>query len=289
MALISCNVGLLMVDHVHFQYNGVLLGVLLASLAALRAGNVLAAGVLFAVLLNMKHLFLVLAPVYFVFILRGWVWGRGWVLRLLAMAAAVIAVFGASLAPIIVKGQGLNLLQRYALTHGDGEGVHACQLAYLNETAAIRSSFGSSHGASMVCGHKLRYSFDMGAGTPAAPSRSLLPGIITGAVLHTHCTCATHVLLPVPSQVHPPVAEWYTATAKFSLCMQAVPLQAGPAARVLGAQRLGAVCWYRPRPGCHVAPHGVAAATEPSVHNVRAGAGEHLSSATPGALPDHTL
>lgn len=114
MALVACNAGLLMVDHVHFQYNGVLLGVLIASLAALQSGCTLIGGILFAVLLNMKHLFLVLAPVYFVYILRGWVWGRGWLPRLGAMAAAVLTVCAASMGPIIATGHGLDLLQRCA-------------------------------------------------------------------------------------------------------------------------------------------------------------------------------
>lgn len=116
LTLVACNVGLLMVDHIHFQYNGVLLGVLIASLAALRNGHVLAAGILFTVLLNMKHLFLVLAPAYFVLILRGWVWGRGWPQRLCSMAVAVLSVCAVSVGPIIATGQGLNLLQRCVST-----------------------------------------------------------------------------------------------------------------------------------------------------------------------------
>jgi hypothetical protein len=44
--------------------------VLVWSLALVREGRDLAGGVLFAVLLNMKHLFACLAPVYFVYLLR---------------------------------------------------------------------------------------------------------------------------------------------------------------------------------------------------------------------------
>ena len=45
-------------------------GILVWSLALVREGHDLAGGVLFAVLLNMKHLFACLAPVYFVYLLR---------------------------------------------------------------------------------------------------------------------------------------------------------------------------------------------------------------------------
>lgn len=105
--LIVASPGLLIVDHIHFQYNGFLLGklfiimsldhsssfpfifwlikratvvdiisnffaagILLWSLGLAIEGKDLASGLLFAVLINMKHLFLVLGPVYFVYLLR---------------------------------------------------------------------------------------------------------------------------------------------------------------------------------------------------------------------------
>jgi len=91
-ALTVCNPGLLLLDHIHFQYNGMLLGMLMGSLALLLRGldcanqprlksgieavnnnirlvDILGA-VLFAVLLNFKHLYLILAPAYFVYLLR---------------------------------------------------------------------------------------------------------------------------------------------------------------------------------------------------------------------------
>lgn len=69
-ALVVLNAGLLLVDHIHFQYNGMLLGALIYSVSLVRQGRDLEAGVVFAVLLNMKHLFLYLAPAYFVYLWR---------------------------------------------------------------------------------------------------------------------------------------------------------------------------------------------------------------------------
>ena len=54
---------LLLVDHVHFQYNGLLLGLLVYALFMLRRGDHVKAGALFALLCCAKHLFLTLAPV----------------------------------------------------------------------------------------------------------------------------------------------------------------------------------------------------------------------------------
>ena len=77
--LIVMNPGLLWLDHVHFQYNGMLLGILLVSIGLIVKGStlkgpthhsyhLLAAAAIFALLLTMKHLFLGLAPLYFVYL-----------------------------------------------------------------------------------------------------------------------------------------------------------------------------------------------------------------------------
>lgn len=98
-------------------------GVLLLSLAAARTGRHLLSGVLFAVLLNMKHLFLFAAPVYFVYLLRHYCfettggssssgssgaqgnWAARGLTRLAVLGAAVIAVFAASFGPFVALGQ----------------------------------------------------------------------------------------------------------------------------------------------------------------------------------------
>lgn len=103
-------------DHLHFQYNGFLLGLLLISLSALENGEDLLGGFAFAVLLCFKHLFAVAAPVYFVYLLRhycrgGLVKGFG---RLVVMGSVVVAVFAAAYGPFVYNGQVL-LLTRFNL------------------------------------------------------------------------------------------------------------------------------------------------------------------------------
>ncbi|KAF2768144.1 dolichyl pyrophosphate Glc1Man9GlcNAc2 alpha-1,3-glucosyltransferase [Teratosphaeria nubilosa] len=69
--------GLLIIDHIHFQYNGFLYGILILSIVlARKAGDgKLWGGILFAALLCFKHIYLYLAPAYFVYLLRGYCLG----------------------------------------------------------------------------------------------------------------------------------------------------------------------------------------------------------------------
>ncbi|EDW72183.1 uncharacterized protein Dwil_GK10271 [Drosophila willistoni] len=64
------NVGLIFVDHIHFQYNGFLFGILLLSLSCLFRQRYLWSAFTFAVLLNFKHIFLYMAPAFAVYFLK---------------------------------------------------------------------------------------------------------------------------------------------------------------------------------------------------------------------------
>lgn len=79
--LVVMNSGLLLLDHIHFQYNGMLLGLLLSSLGcillSMQVTNAsrafileLSGAIIFALLLTFKHLYMTLAPVYFFYLLR---------------------------------------------------------------------------------------------------------------------------------------------------------------------------------------------------------------------------
>ena len=109
--LVVWSPGLVIVDHVHFQYNGFLLGILLVSLAALEDGNDLLGGFVFAVLLCFKHLFAVAAPLYFVYLLRHYCRGgvsKGFG-RLVMMGTVVAAVFVVAYGPFVYYGQVIDL------------------------------------------------------------------------------------------------------------------------------------------------------------------------------------
>ncbi|XXG67937.1 hypothetical protein AAC387_Pa06g1164 [Persea americana] len=114
LVLIVWSPALLIVDHIHFQYNGFLIGILLVSLSFLEEGRDLIGGFFFAVLLCFKHLFAVAAPVYFVYLLRhycrGGIGTGFW--RFLKMGAVVGAVFGMAFGPFIYHRQMHQVLSR---------------------------------------------------------------------------------------------------------------------------------------------------------------------------------
>lgn len=69
--LLLLQPGLLLVDHIHFQYNGLLSGVLLLSIADIINGRYISGSFWFAVLLNLKHIYLYCAPAYGMYLLAS--------------------------------------------------------------------------------------------------------------------------------------------------------------------------------------------------------------------------
>ena len=110
VTLAFLNGGLLLVDHVHFQYNGMMIGLLHVSVALVATGHERSGALAFAVLLNLKHLFLFAAPLYFIHLLQGFVLRQrspsiGALRRLVGLGVIVLATFAASLGPFVAIGQ----------------------------------------------------------------------------------------------------------------------------------------------------------------------------------------
>ena len=61
------NVGLVMLDNIHFQYNSMMYGIMLLSIAFIIEGKLMISAAVYAVLLNFKHIYLYSAPAFGIF------------------------------------------------------------------------------------------------------------------------------------------------------------------------------------------------------------------------------
>lgn len=110
--------GLLIIDHIHFQYNGFMYGVLAWSLVLARyRETLLGSGLVFATLLCFKHIYLYLAPAYFVFLLRAYCLSSRSIFRIkflnaIKLGAGVATVFAVAFGPFAAMGQIPQLLSR---------------------------------------------------------------------------------------------------------------------------------------------------------------------------------
>ncbi|XP_078514622.1 dolichyl pyrophosphate Glc1Man9GlcNAc2 alpha-1,3-glucosyltransferase [Lissotriton helveticus] len=122
-ALLLWNFGLLIVDHIHFQYNGFLFGLMLLSIARIFQKRHLEGALLFAVLLNFKHIYLYIAPAYGIYLLRYFCftannsdgsikWSSFSLVRLISLGMIVCGVFALSLGPFVAMGQLPQVLSR---------------------------------------------------------------------------------------------------------------------------------------------------------------------------------
>ena len=109
---------LLIIDHIHFQYNGFLYGILILSLNyARKQSTMLLGGLLFAILLCMKHIYLYLVPAYFVYLLRAHCLSQRSMFRIrfgnsVKLASVILTVFGAAFGPFWYWGQMKQVLRR---------------------------------------------------------------------------------------------------------------------------------------------------------------------------------
>ncbi|BCR91462.1 dolichyl-P-Glc:Man(9)GlcNAc(2)-PP-dolichol alpha-1,3-glucosyltransferase ALG6 [Aspergillus chevalieri] len=98
----------ILIDHGHFQYNTVMLGLAVASLDAILAGRMLWACIFFIGALGFKQMALYYAPVMFAFLLGVCTFPRIRILRLLCIALTTIAAFAVLFAPLIAEASGVE-------------------------------------------------------------------------------------------------------------------------------------------------------------------------------------
>eukprot|EP00112_Aurelia_sp_Birch-Aquarium-sp1_P013716 Seg2924.2 transcript_id=Seg2924.2/GoldUCD/mRNA.D3Y31 product="putative dolichyl pyrophosphate Glc1Man9GlcNAc2 alpha-1 3-glucosyltransferase" protein_id=Seg2924.2/GoldUCD/D3Y31 len=113
--LIVFNFGLLIVDHIHFQYNGFMFGLLLLSITKMTEGKMLQGAFLFAVLLNFKHIFLYIAPAYFIYLLREYCFLQT---KGTSGFAKVVGVNISDLKPIKLLGLGVVVVSVFLVSFG---------------------------------------------------------------------------------------------------------------------------------------------------------------------------
>lgn len=113
--------GLLIIDHIHFQYNGFMYGVLVLSMALARNNStLLLSGLLFAILLCFKHIHLYLAPAYFVYLLRAYCLGQRQsfpyfniqFFNCFKLGAGIVAIFAGAFGPFAAWGQTEQVFRR---------------------------------------------------------------------------------------------------------------------------------------------------------------------------------
>ncbi|KAJ9257300.1 CAZyme family GT57 [Paecilomyces variotii] len=110
--------GLLIIDHIHFQYNGFLYGILVLSIVlARKQSTLLYSGILFATLLCFKHIYLYLSLAYFVYLLRAYCLDPRSMFRprfgnIIKLGVSVVGVFAAAFGPFVYWNQLLQLKDR---------------------------------------------------------------------------------------------------------------------------------------------------------------------------------
>ncbi|EAZ63014.1 predicted protein [Scheffersomyces stipitis CBS 6054] len=126
-ASLSLSPGILIIDHIHFQYNGLLYGFLVLAIVSAKLEKYLMCGFWFALLLCFKHIYLYLAPAVFIYLLRAYClnlefnskksalnnilglvkWGN-----LLTLGSVVIAVFVVAFGPFVYYNEIPDVLSR---------------------------------------------------------------------------------------------------------------------------------------------------------------------------------
>ncbi|KAJ6157407.1 hypothetical protein N7470_004999 [Penicillium chermesinum] len=104
----------ILVDHGHFQYNTVMLGLFVASLDAILAGRMLWACIFFVGALGFKQMALYYAPVIFAYLLGVCFFPQIKIVRLVNIALVTVLSFTLLFAPLLVSATGIEARQEFA-------------------------------------------------------------------------------------------------------------------------------------------------------------------------------
>lgn len=134
--MVAFNMGLFIVDHMHFQYNGMLIGLLVACMVAARNKSVFVLSALYTVLVLMKHLFATIAPLIATILLRHCIMDQSGKLHvtlrsiftMVTIALIILLIVIAAFAPILLDSEDkmAQLMQIFSRLFPFGRGlVHA--------------------------------------------------------------------------------------------------------------------------------------------------------------------
>ncbi|GBG60228.1 hypothetical protein CBR_g3471 [Chara braunii] len=190
--------GLMIVDHIHFQYNGMLMGMLIFSLSMMERGDRdLQGAVVFAILVCFKHLFAVAGPLYAVYLLRHYCGGNvGKAMgSFVKLGGSVLGVVAVAFGPFVLHGQVQQVLRRL---FPFGRGL--CHAYWAPNAWAIYN----------VADKALTVLLPM-VGIPVSKQHASMTGGLVG-------DSAGHVVLP---QIRPPMAMVLTLVAMVPCLVRA--------------------------------------------------------------------
>ncbi|KAK8928635.1 putative dolichyl pyrophosphate Man9GlcNAc2 alpha-1,3-glucosyltransferase [Platanthera zijinensis] len=93
LAMILLNPCMILIDHGHFQYNCISLGLTLGAIAAILSGHELIAAFLFSLAINHKQMSIYYAPAFFSHLLGKCLKRRNWIPEVLKLGLVVIVTF----------------------------------------------------------------------------------------------------------------------------------------------------------------------------------------------------
>ncbi|KAG0501203.1 hypothetical protein HPP92_001275 [Vanilla planifolia] len=93
LAMILLNPCLILIDHGHFQYNCISLGLTLGAVAAILSGHDFIASALFSLAINHKQMSLYYAPAFFSYLLGKCMKRKNWILEVAKLGLVVIGTF----------------------------------------------------------------------------------------------------------------------------------------------------------------------------------------------------